>query len=105
MKRKIICLFLVIACLTTLLVSCKNDDVCEGHVDADKNTACDLCGVPVITLIEKVPTEPNVVDMVVSAIPENATFANFANLAPEKELIPTGVTVTTDEYITTSAYD
>ncbi len=84
MKRKIITLAICVACLMALLASCSGT-ACEAHVDADKNSACDNCGIPVVTIVEKVPTDEEVVDMVVATIPaatlgdiKNATFENDA---------------------------
>ncbi len=72
--KKLICLIICIACVLTMLASCGDDTVCEAHADADKNGACDTCGIPVYTVVEKVPTEEEIVNMVVSAIPEGATL-------------------------------
>lgn len=74
--KKLICLVICIACVLTMLASCGDDTVCEAHADADKNGSCDTCGIPVYTVVEKVPTEEEIVDMVVSAIPEGATLGN-----------------------------
>jgi len=76
--KKLICLIICIACILTMLVSCGEEEtVCDAHLDADKNNACDTCGTPVYTVVEKVPTEEEVVDMIVSAIPEDATIGSI----------------------------
>ena len=72
MKSKILCLAICLFCIVAALVSC--GDKCEAHVDADKNTLCDNCKVPVVTITEEVKTET--VEMIVSAIPEGATLAD-----------------------------
>lgn len=88
MKRKIISLLMCVACLLAVLASC-GDVECDAHVDADKNSLCDNCSIPVITIIEKVPTEETVVETVVSAIPEGATYGSvWAVEAPEYAVIP-----------------
>lgn len=88
MKRKIICLALCVACLFTMLASCgSNPDVCTTHVDADKNSVCDTCGFPVLTIVEKVPTEEEIVNMIVAAIPEGATLGSVYATAVENDLL------------------
>ncbi len=86
MKRKIICLAICVACLMTVLASC-GGTACEAHVDADKNSVCDNCGTPVVTIVEKVPTEEEVVDMIVAAIPEGATLGNVYATTVDKNLL------------------
>ncbi len=90
MKSKLICLVLCLACFLTMLVGCGKEK-CEAHVDADKNAACDTCGIPVYTVIEKVPSEEAIVEMVVSAIPEDATLADVRKLELEKKTLATFV--------------
>ena len=78
MKRKIIYLLICLLCISATFISCSEEVVCTGHADADKNSACDICGIPVVTLTEKVEAEEEaVVDMIVSAIPENATISDI----------------------------
>lgn len=91
MKRKIICLAICIACLITMLVSCGSGDpvTCDAHADLDKNSACDTCGIPMIVITEQVPTEQVAVEMVVNAIPADATLGDvFVIKGEEKELLP-----------------
>lgn len=92
MKRKIISLAICVACLLTVLASCGSNAACEAHTDADKNSVCDACGIPVVTIIEKVPTEEEIVEMIVAAIPEGATLGDVYNVtadvdAPIGELV------------------
>ena len=85
MKRKIICLAICVACLVSMLASCgSNPNVCTTHVDADKNSVCDTCSMPVVTIVEKVPTEEAIVDMIVAAIP-GATLGDVFATTVEKE--------------------
>ena len=86
MKRKIICLAITVVCLIAMLASCSGSNACTAHADADKNSVCDSCGIPVVTIIEKVPTEVEVVDMVVATIP-SATLGDAFNTATEKTVI------------------
>ena len=91
MTRKIVCLLLAMFCLVAVFASCDSKDVpeetteietqvvCEAHVDADKNLFCDTCQTPVLTIIEKVPTEEEIVDTIVSAIPSDATIKTIYN--------------------------
>ena len=92
--KKIICLVICIACIMTMLASC-GAEKCEAHVDADKNSACDNCGIPVYTVIEKVPTEEEIVDMIVSAIPNNSTIGSIWAFEDESEA-PVGELVKVD---------
>lgn len=87
MKRKIICLAICVACLVSMLASCgSNPNVCTTHVDADKNSVCDTCSMPVVTIVEKVPTEEAIVDMIVAAIP-GATLGDVLATTVEKDLL------------------
>ena len=98
MKRKILCLAICVACILTAFASCGKNADCDAHVDADKNSACDNCGIPVFTVVEKVPAEEELVDMVVSAIPENVKVSDvFVIKGETNEVIP--VNVTTDENV------
>ena len=81
--KKLICLIICIACALTMLASCGANTVCEGHLDADKNMACDTCGIPVYTVVEKVPTEEEIVETIVSAIPSGATIGTVWTLSDE----------------------
>lgn len=89
MKRKIICLAICIVYLVAMLASCGNEEIvpCDIHVDADKNTVCDGCGLPVITITEKVPTEEEVIDMIVAAIPDGATIGSIYAAAADKTVL------------------
>lgn len=88
MKRKIFSLIICVACLLAVLASC-GDVECDAHVDADKNALCDNCSIPVITVTEKVPTEETVVDTVVNAIPQGATYGDvYVVEAPDYAVIP-----------------
>ena len=103
MKRKILCLLLALACLVTLLVSCKKEPdptPCEGHVDADVNSACDNCGIPVFNVIQTVPAEDNAPadEMVIATIPEGATLKDVYNLAAPADDVIDAVTDTTGKF-------
>ena len=76
MKRKIFCLAICLLCIVAALVSCGNK--CEAHVDADKNTLCDNCKVPVVTITEEI-LKDEVIDTVFAEIPEGATYADLIN--------------------------
>ena len=95
MKCKIISLIICVACLISVLASCSNGkvEVCETCVDADRNAACDVCGTTVVTVVEKVPTEEQAVDMVVSAIPNTATLGDVIALTVSENAIPTTVEI------------
>ena len=103
MKRKLFCLVTCIICVMVMLASCGDDNVCTAHADADKNNACDTCGTPVYTVVEKVPTEEAIVDMIVSAIPENATLGTVWALG-EKDA-PLGQLVKVDVLDAIAEYD
>lgn len=86
MKRKIICLAICVACLIATLASCgSKPNACTTHVDTDKNSVCDGCGIPVITITEKVPTEQEIVNMIVAAIPNGATLGDVYATTTEKD--------------------
>ncbi len=89
MKRKIICLAICIVYLVAMLASCGSKEVepCATHADVDKNTVCDGCGLPVITITEKVPTEEEVIDMIVAAIPDGATIGDVYAIATDKTVL------------------
>ena len=89
MKRKIICLAICIVYLVAMLASCGAEEIvpCDVHADADKNTVCDGCGLPVITITEKVPTEEEVIDMIVAAIPDGAILGDIYATATDKTVL------------------
>ncbi|MBR2929777.1 MAG: hypothetical protein IKC32_00975 [Clostridia bacterium] len=76
MKSKIICLLICIASVISLLASC-GTPACEAHADEDKNRACDNCGIPVYTVVERVPTDEAAVEMVVTPIPTDKKLGDL----------------------------
>ncbi len=92
MKRKIISLIICAACLISVLASCGGStEVCDTCVDADRNAACDVCGTTVVTVVEKVPTEEEEVQTVVSAIPNTSKLGDIISLTVSENAIPTTV--------------
>ena len=89
MKRKIFCLTICVLCIVAALVSCGSTK-CEGHVDADKNAACDNCGIPIFIIKEEVLKEEEAKDMIVSAIPENATIGDVSVVTVDKSPVLKG---------------
>lgn len=100
MKRKIFCLLLAALMVVTVFTACKKEEapeqpapapvVCDGHADADKNLACDKCGTPVLTIVEKVPTDETVVNTVIVEVPNNKDFSTIFNGSYESDtMVPT----------------
>ena len=90
MKRKIFALIGCAACLVSVLTACSGAGSCATCRDLDKNSKCDVCGIPVVTIVENVPKEEEVKEMVVNPIPDNVKLSDVLNLTAIKEVIPTG---------------
>ena len=84
MKLRILAILTALLCFATLLVGCDKDvPPCETHVDADKNAICDGCNRAVITIVEELPYEEPVVDMVVKPIPTDKVLTDYVSSEPE----------------------
>lgn len=81
MKLRILAILTALLCFATLLVGCGNKELppCETHVDADKNAICDGCQRAVITIVEELPYEEPVVDMVVKPIPTDKVLTDYVS--------------------------
>lgn len=92
MKRKIFALIVCAACLVSVLTACSGAGSCTTCQDLDKNSKCDVCGIPVVTIVENVPKEEEVKEMVVNPIPDNAKLSDLLDLTAIKDIIPAGAT-------------
>ncbi len=87
MKLRILAILTALLCFATLLVGCDKDvPPCETHVDADKNAICDGCKRAVITIVEELPYEEPVVDMVVKPIPTDKVLTDYVSSEPEYQI-------------------
>ena len=89
MKIKLFALIVCVACLVAVLTACSGGS-CTTCQDLDKNSKCDVCGIPVVTIVEKVPAEEEVKETVVNPIPTDAKPADVLSFAVEKNIIPAG---------------
>lgn len=106
MKRKIIALLMATVCTTAVFASCSDGEdsssstpekpVCETHVDANKDGACDECQKAVYVITEQLPAEKEEeVPMVVNPLPENVKMSDYIGPKAEdaKTVLPANATI------------
>ena len=92
MKLRIIAVLTALTSFATMFVGCNKEiPPCAEHVDANNDKLCDGCKRAVINIVEELPYEEPVVDMVVKTAPANAVFTDYVvSTLEEDELVLTG---------------
>ena len=86
MKLRIIAVLTALTSFATMFAGCgKETPPCAEHVDANNDKVCDGCKRAIIKVVEELPYEEPVVEMVVKTAPTDAVLTDYVVSTPEED--------------------